>query len=93
MDVLKDEQLEEIGLIKEIDTLKLIQSANLIKQHQQRQYLKLLIGLLVISCVVAQVLIFRWIGFNREVLALGGIYLLISSVVLLIVRYKEIENL
>lgn len=93
MEVLKDEQLEEIGLIKEIDTLKLIQSANLIKQHQQRQYLKLLIGLLVISCVVAQVLIFRWIGFNREVLALGGIYLLISSVVLLIVRYKEIENL
>lgn len=93
MDVLKDEQLEEIGLIKEIDTLKLIQSANLIKQRQQRQYLKLLIGLLVISCVVAQVLIFRWIGFNREVLALGGIYLLISSVVLLIVRYKEIENL
>lgn len=93
MDVLKDEQLEEIGLIKEIDTLKLIQSANLIKQHQQRQYLKLLIGLLVISCVVAQVLIFRWIGFNKEVLALGGIYLLISSVVLLIVRYKEIENL
>ncbi len=93
MDVLKDEQLEEIGLIKEIDTLKLIQSANLIKQHQQRQYLKLLIGLLVISCVVEQVLIFRWIGFNREVLALGGIYLLISSVVLLIVRYKEIENL
>lgn len=93
MDVLKDEQLEEIGLIKEIDTLKLIQSANLIKQRQQRQYLKLLIGLLVISCVVAQVLIFRWIGFNKEVLALGGIYLLISSVVLLIVRYKEIENL
>ena len=93
MEVLKDEQLEEIGLIKEIDTLKLIQSANLIKQHQQRQYLKLLIGLLVISCVVAQVLIFRWIGFNKEVLALGGIYLLISSVVLLIVRYKEIENL
>lgn len=93
MDVLKDEQLEEIGLIKEIDTLKLIQSANLIKQHQQRQYLKLLIGLLVISCVVEQVLIFRWIGFNKEVLALGGIYLLISSVVLLIVRYKEIENL
>ena len=93
MDVLKDEQLEEIGLIKEIDTLKLIQSANLIKQHQQRQSLKLLIGLLVISCVVEQVLIFRWIGFNREVLALGGIYLLISSVVLLIVRYKEIENL
>ena len=87
------EQLEEIGLIKEIDTLKLIQSANLIKQRQQRQYLKLLIGLLVISCVVAQVLIFRWIGFNKEVLALGGIYLLISSVVLLIVRYKEIENL
>ena len=93
MEVLKDEQLEEIGLIKEIDTLKLIQSANLIKQHQQRQYLKLLIGLLVISCVVEQVLIFRWIGFNKEVLALGGIYLLISSVVLLIVRYKEIENL
>lgn len=93
MEVLKDEQLEEIGLIKEIDTLKLIQSANLIKQHQQRQYLKLLIGLLVISCIVAQVLIFRWIGFNKEVLALGGIYLLISSVVLLIVRYKEIENL
>ncbi|MDO4927009.1 MAG: hypothetical protein Q3980_15295 [Turicibacter sp.] len=93
MEVLKDEQLEEIGLIKEIDTLKLIQSANLIKQRQQRQYLKLLIGLLVISCVVAQVLIFRWIGFNKEVLALGGIYLLISSVVLLIVRYKEIENL
>lgn len=93
MEVLKDEQLEEIGLIKEIDTLKLIQSANLIKQRQQRQYLKLLIGLLVISCVVAQVLIFRWIGFNKEVLALGGIYLLISSIVLLIVRYKEIENL
>lgn len=93
MEVLKDKQLEEIGLIKEIDTLKLIQSANLIKQRQQRQYLKLLIGLLVISCVVAQVLIFRWIGFNKEVLALGGIYLLISSIVLLIVRYKEIENL
>lgn len=93
MNVLNDEQLERMGLIKEIDTLKLIQSANLMKQRQQRKRLKVLMIIIVMCCILAQAIIIKWIGFNKEILILGGVYLLISSIILLMIRYKESENI
>lgn len=89
MDVLKDEQLEDIGLIKEIDTLKLIRIANEMKLQKKRKQLKILFIVAVIFCILAQIVIFKFIGFNREMLMIGGIYILMSSLILLIVRYRE----
>ena len=89
MDVLKDEQLEAQGLITEIDTLKIIRVANELKLQRQRKRLKILMMIAGVFCVLAQMLIFKFIGFNREFIMLGGIYVLFASLILVIVRYRE----
>ena len=93
MDVLKDEQLEAQGLITEIDTLKIIRVANELKLQRQRKRLKILMMISGVFCVLAQMLIFKFIGFNREFRMLGGIYVLFASLILLIVRYREVGNI
>ncbi len=93
MDVLKDEQLEAQGLITEIDTLKIIRVANELKLQRQRKRLKILMMIAGVFCVLAQMLIFKFIGFNREFIMLGGIYVLFASLILLIVRYREDGNI
>ena len=94
MDVLKDEQLEAQGLITEIDTLKIIRVANELKLQRQRKRLKILMMMIAgVFCVLAQMLIFKFIGFNREFIMLGGIYVLFASLILLIVRYREGGNI
>ena len=93
MDVLKDEQLEAQGLITEIDTLKIIRVANELKLQRQRKRLKILMMIAGVFCVLAQMLIFKLIGFNREFIMLGGIYVLFASLILLIVRYREGGNI
>ena len=93
MDVLKDEQLEAPGLITEIDTLKIIRVANELKLQRQRKRLKILMMIAGVFCVLAQMLIFKFIGFNREFIMLGGIYVLFASLILLIVRYREGGNI
>ena len=93
MDVLKDEQLEAQGLITEIDTLKIIRVANELKLQKQRKRLKILMMITGVFCVLAQMLIFRFIGFNRQFMMLGGIYVLFASLILLIVRYREGGNI
>ena len=93
MDVLKDEQLEAQGLITEIDTLKIIRVANELKLQRQRKRLNILMMIAGVFCVLAQMLIFKFIGFNREFIMLGGIYVLFASLILLIVRYREDGNI
>ena len=93
MDVLKDEHLEAQGLITEIDTLKIIRVANELKLQRQRKRLKILMMIAGVFCVLAQMLIFKFIGFNREFIMLGGIYVLFASLILLIVRYREGGNI
>ena len=93
MDVLKDEQLEAQGLITEIDTLKIIRVANELKLQRQRKRLKILMMIAGVFCVLAQMLIFKFIGFNREFIMLGGIYVLFASLILLIVRCREGGNI
>ena len=93
MDVLKDEQLEAQGLITEIDTLKIIRVANELKLQRQRKRLKILMMIAGVFCVLAQMLIFKFIGFNREFIMLGGIYVLFASLILLIVRYRVDGNI
>jgi len=93
MDVLKDGQLEAQGLITEIDTLKIIRVANELKLQRQRKRLKILMMIAGVFCVLAQMLIFKFIGFNREFIMLGGIYVLFASLILLIVRYREGGNI
>lgn len=93
MDVLKDEQLEAQGLITEINTLKIIRVANELKLQRQRKRLKILMMIAGVFCVLAQMLIFKFIGFNREFIMLGGIYVLFASLILLIVRYREGGNI
>ena len=93
MDVLKDEQLEAQGLITEIDTFKIIRVANELKLQRQRKRLKILMMIAGVFCVLAQMLIFKFIGFNREFIMLGGIYVLFASLILLIVRYREGGNI
>lgn len=89
MDVLKDEQLDAVGLMTEIDTLKIIRAANEMKLQKQRKRLKILFGVAVLFCFLAQVVVFKFIGFNREFMMFGGLYVLLASLILLIVRYRE----
>ena len=89
MYVLKDEQLEAVVIIKEIDTLKVIRTANEINLKQRIKRLKLLVGIMLIFCILAQLILFKWIEFSPKAIMLSGIYILCASLILLVIRYQE----
>lgn len=89
MDVLKDEQLNTMGVIKEIDTLKVNSAANEMKIKQRGKRLKLLLGIMAIFCILAQLILFKWIEFNPNAMMLSGIYILGVSLILLVICYQE----
>lgn len=84
MECLKDETLEEAGLIPKINTLKIIQEANQRQIKKRQKYLKLLMLLMMGCCFIGQWIYFELFGFSKEVFLIGGVYLLIGSIILLV---------
>lgn len=84
MECLKDETLEEAGLIPKINTLKIIQEANQRQIKKRQKYLKLLMLLMMGCCFIGQWIYFELFGFSKEVFLIGGGYLLIGSIILLV---------
>lgn len=84
MECLKDEKLEEAGLIPKVDTLKIIQEANQRQIKKRQKQLKLLIILMIGCCFLGQWIWFELFGFQKELFLIGGGYLLIGTIILLV---------
>ena len=84
MECLKDEKLEEAGLIHKIDTLKIIQEANQQQIKKRQKQLKLLIIVMIGCCFLGQWIWFELFGFQKEMFLIGGVYLLIGTIILLV---------
>lgn len=92
MDCLKDEKIEEAGLILKIDTLKIIQEANQRQIKKRQKQLKFLIILMLGYCFLGQWIWFELFGFQKEVFLIGGVYLLIGTIILLVCVLVEGGN-
>ena len=81
---INEEIIEEAGMIHKIDTLKIIQEANQQQIKKRQKQLKLLIILMIGCCFFGQWIWFELFGFQKEVFLIGGGYLLIGTIILLV---------
>ncbi|HAX72317.1 MAG TPA: hypothetical protein DCY20_02200 [Firmicutes bacterium] len=88
MDVLKDECLEQLGVLKDIDTLQILRQAQVVQAKREKLAIQLLIGLMFIVCTLAQVLLFMVIGFSSIVFVVGGAYVLLVCLMLVMLVAK-----
>lgn len=93
MEYLNDDNLEEIGLIKEIDTFKIIEKSNIIKEKKKKILLLGFFIVMIITSFIGQMLfmkLFENINFIRVGIS---IYVFISIVLTLVLIDKGEKNL
>lgn len=83
MDYLKDEELEKNGLIKEIDTLSIVNKASEIKQKKMTKLYILSFIVLIITAVIGQIIFIKLFGINKKIIIGIGIYIIASVGILL----------
>ncbi|RDY25478.1 hypothetical protein CHL78_017935 [Romboutsia weinsteinii] len=88
MNYLNDDNLEELGIIKEIDTLNIVEEAEKIKLKRNKILLIICFSLMMITSLVAQVLIVLLFG-GVKMIKLG---LLIYIAVLIVVSLILIDK-
>ena len=93
MDYLNDDKLEEMGYIKEIDTLAIVEKASKITEKKRNKLLVISFTLMIITSVLGQGLFV--ILFGRDNLVKLGIkiYIFVLLVVSLILIDKREESL
>lgn len=93
MDYLNDDNLEDLGLIKEINTLKIIEKSQEIKEKKNKKLLTLFFIIMIIIAFIGQVLFI--VLFNGVKLMEIGItlYVFISIALALILIDKGEKNL
>lgn len=93
MDYLNDDNLEDLGLIKEINTLKIIEKSQEIKEKKNKKLLTLFFIIMIIIAFIGQVLFI--VLFNGVKLMKIGItlYVFISIALALILIDKGEKNL
>lgn len=82
MDLLDDRNLEELGVIKEIDTLEIIRKANEIKEKKNRKVMIIFLSIATVFSMITQVVFFRFFGVNKIQLIAMAIYMMVMCVVL-----------
>ena len=93
MDYLNDDKLEEMGYIKEIDTLAIVEKASKITEKKRNKLLVISFTLMIITSVLGQRLFVILFGGNN-LLKLGiKIYIFVLLVVSLILIDKSEESL
>lgn len=93
MDYLNDDNLEELGFIKEIDTLKIIDKSQKIKEKKNKKLLYILFIIMMIVSLMGQV-VFSVLFNGVKLIKIGiSIYVFISIAVALILINKGEENL
>ena len=93
MDYLNDDKLEEMGYIKEIDTLAIVEKASKITEKKRNKLLVISFTLMIITSVLGQGLFVILFGGNNLVKLGIKIYIFILLVVSLILIDKRVESL
>lgn len=93
MDYLNDDKLEEMGYIKEIDTLAIVEKASKIREKRKKKLLIICFALMIITSVLGQSLFVILFGGN-ELIKIGiKIYIFVLLVVSLVLIEKREGNL
>ena len=93
MDYLNDDKLEEMGYIKEIDTLAIVEKASKITEKKRNKLLVISFTLMIITSVLGQGLFVILFGVNNLVKQGIKIYIFVLLVVSLILIDKREESL
>lgn len=93
MDYLNDDKLEEMGYIKEIDTLAIVEKASKITEKKRNKLLVISFTLMIITSVLGQGLFVILFGGNNLVKLGIKIYIFVLLVVSLILIDKKEESL
>ena len=93
MDYLNDDKLEEMGYIKEIDTLAIVEKASKITEKKRNKLLVIRFTLMIITSVLGQGLFVILFGGNNLVKRGIKIYIFVLLVVSLILIDKSEESL
>ena len=93
MDYLNDDKLEEMGYIKEIDTLAIVEKASKITEKKRNKLLFISFTLMIITSVLGQGLFVILFGGNNLVKLGIKIYIFVLLVVSLILIDKREESL
>lgn len=93
MDYLNDDKLEEMGYIKEIDTLAIVEKASKITEKKRNKLLVISFTLMIITSVLGQGLFVILFGVNNLVKRGIKIYIFVLLVVSLILIDKREESL
>ena len=93
MDYLNDDKLEEMGYIKEIDTLAIVEKASKITEKKRNKLLVISFTLMIITSVLGQGLFVILFGGNNLVKLGIKIYIFVLLVVSLILIDKRAESL
>ena len=93
MDYLNDDKLEEMGYIKEIDTLAIVEKASKITEKKRNKILFISFTLMIITSVLGQGLFVILFGGNNLVKLGIKIYIFVLLVVSLILIDKREESL
>lgn len=93
MDYLNDDKLEEMGDIKEIDTLAIVEKASKITEKKRNKLLVISFTLMIITSVLGQGLFVILFGGNNLVKRGIKIYIFVLLVVSLILIDKREESL
>lgn len=93
MDYLNDNKLEEMGYIKEIDTLAIVEKASKITEKKRKKLLVISFTLMIITSVLGQGLFVILFGGNNLVKLGIKIYIFVLLVVSLILIDKREESL
>ena len=93
MDYLNDNKLEEMGYIKEIDTLAIVEKASKITEKKRKKLLVISFTLMIITSVLGQGLFVILFGGNNLVKRGIKIYIFVLLVVSLILIDKREKSL
>ena len=93
MDYLNDDKLEEMGYIKEINTLAIVEKASKITEKKRNKLLVISFTLMIITSVLGQGLFVILFGGNNLVKLGIKIYIFVLLVVSLILIDKREESL
>ena len=93
MDYLNDDKLEEMGYIKEIDTLAIVEKASKITEKKRNKLLVISFTLMIITSVLGQGLFVILFGGNNLVKRGIKMYIFVLLVVSLILIDKREKSL
>lgn len=93
MDYLKDDKLEELGFIKKVDTLEIIEISQRIKEKRRKVMLFILFIIMISTSIIGQVLFIYLFG-GVKLMKIGIlIYIFISITLALILIDKGEQSL